>query len=156
MIYVFDSGPLIDLFRHYYRGRFPSLWERFDDMVAAGRVISTREVFNELEGQGDALAQWCKENRATFPSPDIPELTFVSEIFLVAHFRSLVRKEEQLKGKPVADPFVIAKAKTIGNACVVTQEHYKPNAAKIPNVCKHFGIAWTSLEGFMEKENWSF
>lgn len=26
-VYVFDSGPLIDLFRHYYRDRFPSLWE---------------------------------------------------------------------------------------------------------------------------------
>ena len=24
-IYVFDSGPLIDMFRHYYRERFPSL-----------------------------------------------------------------------------------------------------------------------------------
>ena len=24
--YVFDSGPLINLFRHYYRERFPSLW----------------------------------------------------------------------------------------------------------------------------------
>ena len=22
-VYVFDSGPLIDLFRHYYRDRFP-------------------------------------------------------------------------------------------------------------------------------------
>ena len=24
-IYVFDSGPLIDMFRYYYRERFPSL-----------------------------------------------------------------------------------------------------------------------------------
>ena len=46
-------------------------------------------------------------------------------------------QQERLKGKPVADPFVIAKA-------------------KIPNVCNHFGILCINLDGFMEKENWTF
>jgi hypothetical protein len=86
MIYVFDRGPLIDLFRHYYRRRFPSLWERFDSMVADERITSTRDVFNELEGQGDILAKWCKDNRAVFPPPEIQELIFVSEIFRTSHF----------------------------------------------------------------------
>ena len=54
-IYVFDSGPLIDLFRHYYRERFPSLWQQFDEMVEDGRITSTREVSNELEGHEDRL-----------------------------------------------------------------------------------------------------
>ena len=54
-IYVFDSGPLIDLFRHYYRERFPSFWQQFDEMVEDGRITSTREVSNELEGHEDRL-----------------------------------------------------------------------------------------------------
>ena len=56
-IYVFDSGPLIDLFRHYYRERFPSLWQQFDEMVEDGRITSTREVSNELEGHEDRLSE---------------------------------------------------------------------------------------------------
>jgi hypothetical protein len=50
---------------------------------------------------------------------------------------------------------VIAKAKVVGG-CVVTQEKKKPQAAKIPNVCEHFGIHCVNLEGFMEQENWTF
>jgi hypothetical protein len=55
----------------------------------------------------------------------------------------------------VADPFVIAAA-AIRGGTVVTQEHLKPNAAKIPNVCDHFGIPWTDVEGFMVHQSWNF
>ncbi|GAH81232.1 unnamed protein product, partial [marine sediment metagenome] len=34
MIYVFDSDTLIDLFRHYYLERFPTLWQNFDNLVS--------------------------------------------------------------------------------------------------------------------------
>nr|VFJ92307.1 MAG: protein of unknown function (DUF4411) [Candidatus Kentron sp. LFY] len=68
-IYVFDTGPFILLFRHYYPKRFPSLWEQFHEMVAKSRVTSTREVYKELEGQGDALSNWCKANRKVFGTP---------------------------------------------------------------------------------------
>ena len=67
----------------------------------------------------------------------------------------MIRKKERLKGKPVADPFVIARAKIL-NASVVTQEKKADNAAKIPNACEHFGIDCINLEGFMEEENWTF
>jgi len=39
---------------------------------------------------------------------------------------------------------------------VVTQEKYKENAAKIPNVCVFFDVACIYLEGFMEKESGQF
>lgn len=44
MTYVLDSGPLINMFRHYYADRFPSLWQRFDGMVEAGEIVSVSEV----------------------------------------------------------------------------------------------------------------
>ena len=106
-IYVFDSGPLIDLFRHYYRERFPSLWQHFDRMVEDGRITSTREVSNELEGHEDKLAKWCKENRRkVFVTPAAAELEVVRNIFQVDHFQAMIRKKERLEGKPVADPNV--------------------------------------------------
>jgi hypothetical protein len=83
------------------------------------------------------------------------ELYFVAQIFAVTHFQALVRKQERLQGKAVADPFVIAKANVL-QGCVVTEEVFKPHASRIPNVCQHFEIPCLNLESFMEKENWIF
>ena len=146
-VYVFDSGPLIDMFRHYYPTRFPSFWERFDRMVSDNRITSTREVRNELEPRGDALTVWCKEHRELFPTPTLDELNQVRKIFEVRHFHSIIGKKSALAGKPVADPFVIARAITLSEGCVVTMEEGKPNAAKMPNICNHFGVDCTDLAG---------
>ena len=156
MIYVFDSSPLIDLFRHYYPDRFPSLWENFDALVSERSIISVREVRRELEGYGDRLSDWVKGHHEFFLTPTTDEFGFVSEIFKITRFQMLIRTKERLNGKPVADPFVIAKAKIQEEGCVVTQEVKKPNAARIPNVCEHFDIPCLNLEAFMENEKWRF
>ncbi len=143
----------------YYRQRFPSLWERFDAMITVSRITSTREVFQELQGHGDDLAQWCRSHRQqVFVKPAKEELDVVKEIFSVSHFQTMISKKNRLEGKPVADPFVIARAKCLKDGCVVTTEKYSPNAAKIPNVCadRRFKVDWVSLEGFMEHEQWEF
>ena len=155
MTYVFDSGPFIHLFRYFYPQRFRSLWEKFDAAIAAETIISVSEAANELEGIGDRLSDWVKGNKQVFRRPEPSELQFVTDIFKVAHFQAMIRKKEQLEGKPVADPFVVAAAKIHGH-CVVTTEKYRPNAAQIPNVCEHFNVECTDLEGFMDKEDWTF
>jgi len=156
MKYVFDSDSLINLFRHYYPERFPTLWEKFNNLVLEGKIISVREVFKEIGSNKDPLGIWAKEQKnILFLESTVEELEFVAQIFQVQHFQAMIRKQERLKGKPVADPFVIARAKIFGS-CVVTQEKKTKNAAKIPNVCDHYGIRWTNLEGFMKEENWTF
>ena len=156
MKYIFDSGPLIDLFRHYYPERFPSLWQRFYSLVSDGKIISVREVYNEIEAKEDALAYWAKEQKDKLFLPSTSkELQFVSEIFQISHFQAMIRKQERLQGKPVADPFVIARAK-IQECQVVTTELFKDNAAGIHNVCEHFSIPHINLEGFMQQEGWVF
>jgi len=50
---------------------------------------------------------------------------------------------------------VIACARNRGG-CVVTEEGLRPNAARIPNVCQHFGIDWTNVEGFLAHHDWEF
>lgn len=156
MIYVFDSGPLILMFRHYYPSRFPSLWERFNKLTISQKIISVKEVARELDGHNDLLSDWVRDNPSIFLLPTQDELLSVSQIFQVPHFQGLIRKQERLQGKPVADPFVIAKAKSIEDGCVVTTEKLKENASQIPNVCKHFEVPYINLEQFMEKENWVF
>ncbi len=158
MKYVFDSNSLMNLFWHYYPERFPTLWEKFDALVSGGKLISVREVYNEIGSSEDSLGAWAKKHKnVLFLESTVEELQFVAEIFQVQnfHFQAMVRKQERLQGKPVADPFVIARARIL-DAFVVTQEKNTEKAAKIPNVCDHFKIPCINLEGFMEKENWTF
>lgn len=155
-MYVFDNSPLSVLFKNYYRGRFPTLWKNFDTLLASGGIVSTREVVREIEDSSIAeLREWAKNNQAVFTVPNAAEGAFVAKIYGVAHFQQNIEQQKLLKGGRNADPFVIAKAATDGKT-VVTMELLKPNAAKIPNICKHFSIPCLTLEQFMEAEGWQF
>jgi len=156
-MYVFDNNSLRVLCESYYPARFPSLWEKFNRLISEGRATSVREVLREIErwSPGRRLVQWAKDHKEFFPPPLPDELDFVSQIFAVEHFQGLIKKRKILEGLPVADPFVIARAR-ITDGVVVTQEQLKENAPQIPNVCQHFGIKYVDLEGFMEGEGWEF
>ncbi|MDH5718813.1 MAG: DUF4411 family protein [Spirochaetia bacterium] len=157
MAYVLDMNTIKIMVLHYYRETFHSLWNEIDKLIANGDIISVREVKKEIDNfyKKDKLSDWADDNREIFINPTDDDLVFIREIFRVNHFQSLVKKQNILMGKPVADPFVIAKAKNI-NGIVVTQEAYKKNAAKIPNVCEHFDIECINLEQLMKREQWKF
>jgi hypothetical protein len=165
MIYVFDTSSIRSL-QHFYPRVFKSIWDGLRTLVEQQRLISTREVLNELERQAvsEEVLTWAKDHRALFSTPNTEELRFVATIFQVKHFQALIGQQQRLKGTPVADPFVIACAKVHGGT-VVTEEGWlrpsatltpKRNAAKIPNVCAHFGIHCIDLEEFMHQQDWKF
>ena len=158
MIYVFDTSSLSKL-KHFFPGVFKSVWTGLDTQVQSGDLISTREVWNEIE-RGDVdphTNKWLKDRKHIFTTPTLAEQRFVAQIFQIPHFQSLIGEKQRLTGTPVADPFVIACAK-IHKGTVVTEEKLKPNAAKIPNVCQHssVNVACIDLETFMQKQGWSF
>ena len=63
MTYVFDNSPLSTLFRNFYRRRFPTLWQHFDELVDDGDIVSTREVLREIEdGPVESLREWAAQN----------------------------------------------------------------------------------------------
>lgn len=156
MIYVFDTGSLSRL-KHYYPSVFRSVWTGLDALISSGELLSTREVWNELQrGTPNAHVQpWLKARKHIFLTPQAGELQFVAGILAVPNFQALIGMKQQLNGTPVADPFVIALAKVQGGT-VVTEEELKMNAAKIPNVCQHYGIPCVNLEKFMGLQRWSF
>ena len=156
MAYIFDNNSFRVL-GNYYPDRFLTFWRQFNQAVKIGKIISVREVRRELEVyvRHPHLSDWIERNKSIFLLPNRTEMRFVSEIFAVQHFQSLVSKQTLLEGRACADPFIVAKAHFI-NGCVVTEEAVKPNAARIPNVCEHFGVAFTNFQEFMERENWSF
>lgn len=154
--YVFDTCAFI-VIGHYFPSAFPSFWKVMNKYVKAGNIFSVREVANELENNNTEphLANWKQNNKTIFRTPGDLETTFVAEIFKIPKFQELIRKKELQVGRPVADPFIIAAAK-VHDAWVVTQEKFKPNGARIPNVCRHFKVGCIDVQGLMKRENWSF
>jgi hypothetical protein len=155
LTYVLDTSVISALHRNYYCTRFVTLWERFDAMLADGKFTSTREAFRELEDLGRESLDWAKNNAGLFTTPDAKEGAFVAGIYAVTHFQANIEKQKILRGGRNADPFLIARAASLG-ATVVSMEQYKPHAVKIPNICEHFSVLCLDLRGFMEEENWVF
>jgi len=126
-------------------------------LIASQRVLSTREVANEITSfhARTRLTQWVSKKADLFSPPSELEFHYVEEIFRQRHFQQLIDKRAMFSGRPVADPFVIAKARAVGGTVVTTEKH-KPNAAQIPNICEYFGVDCVGLEGFMEREGWRF
>ena len=84
------------------------------------------------------------------------ESRIMSDIFKkYPKFQNMVNKKSRLQGKPVADPFVVAKAIYV-RGTVVSEETFQKNGIKIPNLCKMKSIPYLKLKGFMEEQNWSF
>jgi Domain of unknown function (DUF4411) len=156
LTYVFDNSPFSALFRNFYPSRFPTLWQRFDELVADGEITSTREVAREIEDSAiERLRTWAADNGDVFTTPSVAETSFVATIFSVPHFQQNIEMQKILKGGKNADSFVIAKARVL-KATVVTLEKPKPKSVKIPNICEHFGVKCIDLEQFMESEGWQF
>ncbi|MCU7890274.1 MAG: DUF4411 family protein [Candidatus Thiodiazotropha sp. (ex Ustalcina ferruginea)] len=78
MIYVFDTSSIRSL-QHFYPRIFKSIWDELDTLVQNNSLISTREVYKELERQAvsEAVLKWAKDNKALFTTPSASELQFV-------------------------------------------------------------------------------
>ena len=156
MSYVFDTGIFSQLFRNYYPAVFPTLWQRFDALISAGTITSVREVLREVNNSPDqSMKAWAAGCGTVFTPPDPEEAAFIAQIYAIKHFQQNIQQQALLKGGLIADPFVIAKA-AVSNATVVTTEVFKPNSAKIPLICRHFGVPCVGLQEFMQAEGWSF
>jgi hypothetical protein len=154
--YIFDTNSF-RVFGNYYPEAFPSFWMRVEALVEAGRITSCREVAKELELQNafEHLNLWIADHDGLFTDPSANEMAAVAQVFSVPHFQQLIGQKQQLKGLPVADPFLVARG-VVWDACVVTEEAWKPNAAKLPNVCDHFGVKCTNVQGFLSEVGWQF
>lgn len=161
--YIIDTASFV-VTRGYYLDVFPSFWSGLDNMVKEGTVSSVSEVYEELrnyqDGQ-DSLFLWAKKNKSIFTEPPDEELRRVKEIFKEKRFRLLVSRKQQLSGKPVADPFLIAKAISL-KATVITEEKKYPKITektkklRIPEVCEKFNVPCMSLLEMMTQEGLKF
>jgi hypothetical protein len=133
MAYCVDTSGWLDGWQRYYPADvFPTLWSRIDDVIKAGEIISSEEVYLELERKSDELHHWIKDRKEMLVSLD--ENIQIKAAALLAEYPRLV---DTLRGRSKADPFVIATAIEM-NAVVVTGEIATSNLEKprIPDICQ--------------------
>ena len=113
MNYVFDTSILIVMFKHYYKDRFPSLWKKIEECVNQERIISVREAGKEIDKYHavDDLTNGNLVIRVSFLHLRRKKQNLLQRFFSIRHFQMLVDKKKIGGNYPIADPFVIAKAK---------------------------------------------
>ncbi|MCW8985465.1 MAG: DUF4411 family protein [Thermoanaerobaculales bacterium] len=153
MRYSIDTSAILDgWIRYYPPDTFPGLWERMDELIAAGQLIATEEVLHELAKKDDDVHAWAKEREEMFIPIDDQIQPVVADI--LEQFEKLL---DTRKNRSAADPFVIALAQ-IEDCTVVTGEKLtesldRPN---IPDVCRALDIPDFNLLQMMRNEGWKF
>lgn len=150
--YVIDTGPIID-FKHYYEDVFISLWDRFEELISDGLIISSIEVYRELKKRDDEAALIADRYKTIFRKPGIKEQKYVREI--LQNHKELIRFKNIAGGSPVADPFLIAQA-ICEEAILITTEKLKINAHNVPNICRKYDVSHINLKEFFKMEDWRF
>ena len=153
-LYCVDTSALIDgLERYYPEEHFPALWERVDELAAAGRFFISEEVWEEVKQKDERAQEWVQ--------PRLAELVVRTDQAVVTATQQVLRGHELLvknmKGRNRADPFVIAVAQIRG-AIVVTGEGSDgtANRPKIPYVCNRLGLTCIRFLDVVRAEGWRF
>ncbi len=153
-LYCVDTSALIDgLERYYPEEHFPALWERVDELVAAGRFFISEEVWEEVKQKDERAQEWVQ--------PRLADLVVRTDQAVVTATQQVLRGHELLvknmKGRNRADPFVIAVAQIRG-AIVVTGEGSDgtANRPKIPYVCNRLGLTCIRFLDVVRAEGWRF
>lgn len=153
-VYCCDTSSLIHAWKRAYPPKsFKSFWQRVDELIAAGRLISSIEVYAELQRLDDDLFAWAKERKAAFLEieDDVQEM-------MVEVMGKYPRLVDTVKGKSSADPFVIALARTgePGRVVLHQEQGGSLQRPKIGIVCDAEKIPHMNLLDLIEQEGWEF
>lgn len=153
-MYLLDSNVFIEAKNRYYRMNIcPGFWDWIEVHFSSGLLGSIEMVWDEISSNDDELSEWSKPRKRFFNTADEEECQ--------AHFSKIAQhvmghtqysEPNRSKFLGVADPLLIAKAKSI-NGIVVTHESLVPdssNKIKIPNICKEFGVKYCDTFDLLE------
>lgn len=148
--YVIDACALINAAHQYNMSKtaFIPIWEKLNEMVENGEIISSEEIIDELKDED--ISNWAKLHKSAFYplTKEIQEKTTA----ILKEYPTLIQIKSS--GNSNGDPFLIATA-ILSNGCIVTDE--KPgdtrnsNKFRIPNVCVAMKIPYIDLREFMDR-----
>jgi hypothetical protein len=161
-LYIIDASSLISLGRHRPANRYVRVWQRLDELIHNGRLISPDEVYDELRAGNDALAVWakkCKREKRLFRRTTAQVAGAARQ--LVSRFPDFVDVDRPI---PQADPFVVAlavaesKKDLLAPPCaVITEEKFTfTGKPRLPSVCGSCKMPYLTLHQMFINEGWSF
>ncbi len=143
--YCLDTNVFIEPWKRYYSPQFTKgYWNLLKQYGKKGIIFATMEVKNEIKKIDDDLLQWVKTSEL-FREPDESVQTFLRKIM-----EKYSRLVDNVKGRSMADPWVIAHAQSEG-ATVVTTEQKAPKKIKIPDVCEKENIPCIDIHDFVKE-----
>ncbi len=148
-IYCIDTSALINLSPQwnkdvYRRDVFPTIWEKLESMIKNEKLISSREVYNEIKKRDDAISKWCDDNKKMFKDIDECQeerLKNIGKKYDVVYWDTLRKKEIW------ADPWLVALS-ICEDAIIVTDEKNTPN--RIPGIAGYFNRQCINLIDFFK------
>lgn len=147
--YAVDTCSFTILKRVYPLDVAPGAWDAISEMADSGIIISSQEIYLELEAQDDGVFEWARNHQHVFlPLEDAIQ---TKAIEILRDFPNILDLR-QLKSS--ADPFLIATA-IVKSCSVVTEEQPTgpgSKIVKIPNVCRSLNIKCMSLLELMRAE----
>ncbi|MHC4192534.1 MAG: DUF4411 family protein [Planctomycetota bacterium] len=110
---MFDTNALRSL-GFYYPNRFPTIWERINELADLGLLRSVKEVQREIESNcpSEHVLDWVKTHHHIFMRPTEEELRIISEIFQKEQFRGIIKE------LPVADSTPVIARLMWHNKCL--------------------------------------
>ena len=158
--YSIDTSSLINMKDNYPHDIFEKLWNNIEIMINLQRLIAPVIVKKEIDKGYDILKEWANQHNNMFIKIDIP----IQEKFrqICAKIKSLnldVHFAIDTNPYAQADLWVIALAMRENNLvtkCSVISDENPNKPAKIPGICKLFGINCFNTFDFFRNENWKF
>ncbi|WP_323885647.1 DUF4411 family protein [Aeromonas veronii] len=143
MKYLLDANTYIQAKNLYYHMEFcPAYWDWLDLQCQNGVIGSVGMIGRELRDGDDELAIWVAARPHHFinDTDEATQTNFakIAQTVAAGHYNPANRDQFLAK----ADPWLIAKAMSIG-AIVVTQEglvNPSSTKVKVPNICREFQI----------------
>jgi len=143
--YLLDANTYIQAKSLHYRMHIvPGFWDWLDQQFGYGQVGSIRSVYDELAAGGDELSDWVKQRRHQFLAVDEEEAQAVfADIADYIATHSSYREPHVSSFLAGADPWLVAKAKTIGAQVVTNEARVGAGSkkVKVPNICDQFQVA---------------
>lgn len=135
MLYLLDTNIFRELLEHFpRRGKiFEMVWERIEQGIMNGTILSVDECYNELTlhyDESNENYKWLEDRKKMFLNPSNEESLYIRDLFENPKMRESIHEKNIVTNRPAADVYLAAKAKTL-RGIVVTQEKYKANSAQL-------------------------
>lgn len=151
--YILDANCFIEPWNKFYSyDFFDAFWDNFVKTSCDNKIILVQEeIYNEIMKKSDELNSWVKKQGFEIVKTDL-EITRIAAT-IQNQFPGLVK---EVKGRSLADPFVIALAKREGAIVVTLEDTGSEKNPKIPYVCDALKIKSINLFSFIKEQGVKF